>query len=93
MTDRRDAPKHVIELSHDDDDDDFRGPPAVHHASARRGYLARPRRAKRSVFLADPIDSLREPPVPLGQLLGELWGELVEGARALERTVSLRALA
>ncbi len=83
MTDRHDASKHVIELSRDDDDDDRPGPPAVRYAPIPR---RRPSPAPR--FRADPIDSLREPPMRLGDLLGELWSDLVAGARALDRTVA-----
>jgi hypothetical protein len=41
-----------------------------------------------AVFRADPMDSLREPPVTLVELARAWWNELAASLRELERTVS-----
>ncbi len=99
------VPKLVIELAYDDHDDDFpSGPPAVPYGA----IVAAPAEARdtipgdpapelhRLVFRADPIESLREPPVTFTALARAWWSEVVGGASALETTLTtalLRALA
>lgn len=102
----KDVPKLVIELAYDDHDDDFpSGPPAVPYgaiavAPAPDTFDTLPgaqapelsSTALEALFRADPIDSLREPPVTFNQLARAWWAELVESARELERAL-VRALA
>jgi hypothetical protein len=97
-----DVPKLVIELAYDDHDDDFpSGPPAVPYgaivASASPDTLdtipgAPAPELHRLVFRADPIESLREPPVTLWALVGAWWDDLCDVARGLEHALR-RALA
>jgi hypothetical protein len=87
----RDVPKLVIELAYDDHDDhdDDAGPPG-----APFGAIVEPARPARRVdetigyderFRADPIDSLREPPVTLREVLEEVASELTRTLAAAER--------
>jgi hypothetical protein len=46
------------------------------------------RSALDTVFRADPIDSLREPPVTFGELARAWWCELTSSLRELERSIA-----
>ncbi|GAB4208012.1 MAG: hypothetical protein OHK0013_26070 [Sandaracinaceae bacterium] len=94
----RDVPKLVIELAYDDrdDHDDDVGPPGAPFGAILEP--ARPvRRADQTIgyderFRADPIDSLREPPITLREVLAETASQLVRpleaAARCLARALS-----
>lgn len=93
----KDVPKLVIELAYDDHDDDFpSGPPAVPYGA----IVAPPTpdaldtipgapapELHRLVFRADPIESLREPPVTFAALARAWWNELSDTAHGLERAL------
>lgn len=89
----KDMPKLVIELAYDDHDDDFpSGPPGVPYGTIaapapREADDTRPDLST-PTFRADPIDSLREPPVTLRELARAWWCELTATLARLEATLA-----
>jgi hypothetical protein len=92
----KDVPKLVIELAYDDDDDFPSGPPAVPYGAIiappgpsgeESSAVERVDSTFTLVFRADPIDSLREPPVSLSELALSWWSGVRAAALAIERSL------